>query len=178
MRVSGVAKKYAKALYESAGGNVAQILGELKQFEKAFSSNADLNAFFVNPMIPQESKFKALEAVSKNLNPATYGFLKTIITNGRVESLPGIIAGVQELMDEQSQISRGSVYSAQPLSDEIKKRLEEKIHSVVKKKIELSYEIKPGLLGGVTAHVGGWTFDDSIDSQLNKLKDELNRSAN
>lgn len=178
MRVSGVAKKYAKSLFESAGGALPQVLNELKQFSKAFESDPALFAFFANPVIAMDVKLKVLEPISKNLNPTTFGFLKTIIANSRVQSLSGVLAGAQFLIDEQNQVSRGSVSSAQPLSDDMKKRLEDKIHSVVKKKIELSYEIKPGLLGGVTAQVGGWTFDDTIDSQLNKLKDELNRSAN
>jgi F-type H+-transporting ATPase subunit delta len=46
------------------------------------------------------------------------------------------------------------------------------------KKIILTYKEDPTLLGGVVAQVGGWTFDDSIETHLIKMNEELNRRAN
>src|SRR5437868_4697254 len=67
---------------------------------------------------------------------------------------------------------------AQALSTDAKKSLETKISGVLKKKIVLTFQQDPKLLGGVVADVGGWTFDDSIDTHLKKLNEELNRRAN
>ena len=178
MRISAVAKSYAKALKESAGSAFEKSISEIQAFVKALSSDQALSDFFNSPVASVEAKFKALDAMSGKFDPATISFLKTVIENQRGESLEGILGGAQAILDQQKGISRGFVVSAQALSDDTKKQLEAKIQAVVQKKIELSYQTNPALTGGVIAHVGGWTFDDSVETQLNKLKDDLNRSAN
>jgi F-type H+-transporting ATPase subunit delta len=81
-------------------------------------------------------------------------------------------------MDIEEGVTRGVVRSAQALNDDAKKEIENKINKVLNKKIVLTYEQDPKLLGGVVAQVGGWTFDDSLDTHLKKLNEELNRRAN
>jgi F-type H+-transporting ATPase subunit delta len=70
------------------------------------------------------------------------------------------------------------VKSAKALSDEGRKDLEGKISKILNKKIILTYKEESTLLGGVVAQVGGWTFDDSIETHLIKLNEEINRRAN
>lgn len=178
MRISAVAKKYSLALVSSSDSNVEKVLSELFAFAGVLAADSSLENFFANPVISSDEKFKVLDLAVAKFSGTTVGFIKTLIENKRVTSLPGIISGVQELLDEKKGISRGRVLSAQALGEELKKNLEEKIQAVVKRKIELSYDTNPGLMGGVVAHVGGWTFDDTLETQINKINDDLNRSAN
>ncbi|MFZ4405339.1 MAG: F0F1 ATP synthase subunit delta, partial [Pseudobdellovibrionaceae bacterium] len=41
------------------------------------------------------------------------------------------------------------------------------------KKIILTSQKDPSLLGGLVAQVGGWTFDDSLKAHLSKLEEIL-----
>ena len=74
-------------------------------------------------------------------------------------------------------MTRGTVKSAKPLSEDAKKDLESRINKILNKKIILTYKEESTLLGGVVAQVGGWTFDDSIETHLTKLNEDLNRRA-
>ena len=58
-----------------------------------------------------------------------------------------------------------------------RKRIEETVSAVTKKKVILNFTVDPKLLGGMTAQVGGWTFDDSLETHLTRLSEDLNRRS-
>ena len=84
----------------------------------------------------------------------------------------------EAIIDEERGFVRGLVRSAEVLSPEARTRTEEAIKKVINKKIILSFVKDPNLLGGMVAQVGGWTFDDSLESHLIRLGEDLNRRAN
>lgn len=182
MKVSEVSKRYAKALLESAKQNKTQekVYTELQTVIKAVFVDSTVKTFFANPLISTEQKVAAIEASLRGagLSEEVYNTIILLGKNDRLAVLDEVALAYQELLDVENGVTRGVVKSAQPLSTEARAQIEKKIEGVLNKKIVLTYEQDPKLLGGVVAQVGGWTFDDSIDTHLKKLNEELNRRAN
>jgi len=182
MKTSEVAKRYAKALLAVAKQNGVsdKIFTELQTVATAFNQDPAVKAYFENPLAGPEQKLAVVNAAlsAKSVSPELLNTFVLLAEKGRLGYLQELVQAYQLLLDEEAGITRGTVRSAQPLSSEAQKEVEARITQVLKKKIILTYQQDPKLLGGVVAQVGGWTFDDSIDTQLKKLNEELNRRAN
>lgn len=182
MQVSEVSKRYAKALLAvtKQKGSHSKAFAELQVLSKAFTEDATTKAYFANPMISSAQKIAVIKAATegKGISEDVVSALNVLGEKGRLEILDQVALAFQGFLDIEEGVTRGVVRSAQPLSAEAQNEIEQKINKVLNKKIVLTYEQDPKLLGGVVAHVGGWTFDDTIDTHLKKLNEELNRRAN
>lgn len=182
MRVSEVSKRYAKALLAvtKQKGSDQKAFAELQELSKAFTEDQTVAVYFQNPMISTENKVAAVKAAlsGKNVSEEVQNTMILLAEKDRVPVLSDVVLAYQDLLDADQGVTRGVVRSAQPLSSEAQKDLESKIAKVLNKKIILTYKQDPKLLGGAVAQVDGWTFDDSIETHLKKMNEELNRRAN
>jgi F-type H+-transporting ATPase subunit delta len=182
MKIREVSKRYAKALLTVAKqkGAHAKVLAELTAVSQAFSSDKAIKEFFENPTVTPEQKISALKGAlgNKGLSDEVMNTLLLLSEKGRLDTLPEMVEAFGQALDDEQGVTRGTVRSAKQLSQDDQKNLEAKIHKVLNKKIILTYQEDPKLLGGIVAQVGGWTFDDSIQTHLKKLNEELNRRAN
>lgn len=182
MKITEVSRRYAKALIAVAKqkGEHGRVHTEVAATATVFKSDSQIKAYFTNPLVTPEQKKKVIENTfaNKGLLPEVYNLLLLLAEKNRIGGFEEIAEAYQEQMDLDQGVTRGSVTSAKSLSDEAKKDLESKINKILNKKIILTYKEDPTLLGGVIAQVGGWTFDDSIETHLIKLNEELNRRAN
>lgn len=182
MKISEVSRRYAKALIAVAKqkGQHDRVQKDMAAVATIFKTDAATQAYFTNPLITPEQKKAVIQNTfsGKGLLEEVYNLLLLLAEKNRLGGFEEISEAYQEQMDLEQGITRGSVKSAKALTDEAKKDLESKINKILNKKIILTYKEDPTLLGGVVAQVGGWTFDDSIETHLIKLNEELNRRAN
>ncbi|WP_413289470.1 ATP synthase F1 subunit delta [Bdellovibrio sp. HCB337] len=182
MKISEVSRRYAKALMALAKqkGQHARAHSELEAIAKVFKTDATVHDYFLNPLIGPDAKLAVVKNSfqGKGLSEEVYNTLLLLAEKNRMGKFEEIVAAFEEQMDVEQNVTRGSVKSAKALSEGDKKDLEGKITKILNKKIILTYKEDPTLLGGVVAQVGGWTFDDSIETHLIKLNEELNRRAN
>jgi F-type H+-transporting ATPase subunit delta len=175
-----VAARYAKALLAitKQKGVHAEALSQLKDIAQSFS-NPELKEFFNNPVVTPAQKANALKAAltGKQFLEEVVSVILLMADRGRLTAINEFVQAFQDGLDEEGGITRGVVRAAKPLNKDSQAELEKKINQVLKKKIVLTFKEDPSLLGGVVAQVGGWTFDDSIETHLKKLNEELNRGA-
>ena len=76
-------------------------------------------------------------------------------------------------MDEQNGLERAHVRSAVELDESSKKSLVDQISNIVGKKIELTTEVDPTIVGGLVARVGDKIIDGSIKTKLQGLRKSL-----
>lgn len=177
--VSQVSKRYAKALF-AVVKNKELVLNELRVVSRVIESDPALASFFgstINSNVEKKEIIsKAIE--SKGISPDLESFLLLLAEKGRFHHLNDILISYETLVDEQNGLARGVVRSAVKLDQESRVKIESVVSHFVKKKVILTYTEDPTLVGGVVAQVGGWTFEDTLDSHLRRLKEELNRRAN
>ncbi len=178
-RVSQVSKRYAKALFESVP-NKELALNELRVIVKLLCDDQVvfefLSSHVYSDVVKRELINKAFQG--KGVSAGTLNFLLLLTEKGRFHHLSDILASFEALVDAQNGITRGTVRSAVKLDQDARLRIEGVVSHFVKKKVILTYSEDTSLVGGVVAQVGGWTFEDTLDSHLRRLKEDLNRRAN
>lgn len=182
MKVTEVSRRYAKALMAlvKQKGQHIRVHQELDQISQIFKADTSAQDYFLSPLVGLEQKKTVIQNTfhSKGLSEEVYNLLVLLAEKNRLGQFDEIVSAYVEQLDLEQNITRGAVRSAKALSEADKKDLESKIAKILNKKIILTYKEDPALLGGVVAQAGGWTFDDSIETHLIKLNEELNRRAN
>lgn len=177
--ISEVSRRYASALYEIARSkNTAdKVFGELRVLGDVVKVDKDIREFLLSPLVSPENKIKALSgALNGKISEELMNTIRLMAEKNRLATFEDLVSAFESISDEAHGVTRGTVKSAAALSPEEKKRIEETVNKVTKKKVILKFEEEPSLLGGMVAQVGGWTFDDSLQSHLTKLTDVLNRN--
>lgn len=180
MKHSELASRYASALYDIAQETKSQdlVFSEVRELNKIFSANDILNYMnspLVQPFEKRETLKKAFNGngVSEN----TQNFVLTLAKKGRLSIFPEIVSAFQSKSDEMNGVKRGEVTSANVLAPEERNELAKTVEKVTGKKVILSYEENPNLIGGLIAKVGSYTFDDTLTSHLRRLQEEIKRRA-
>ena len=100
-------------------------------------------------------------------------FLNLLVQKKRAEILPEIAEEYKTMVDEEKNISHGTVVSAVELSDELQQNVQATLEKLTGKKVELTTNVDPSIVGGIIAKVGDLVLDGSIKTQLAGLKDSI-----
>lgn len=176
--ISEVARRYAKAFFELTRGNGLQdrVFNELRSLRQAYLGEPAIVEFLSSPLVAPTTKIEAMKsALTGKITAEVLNLLTLLAEKNRLEVLPDIVDAYEAIVDESHGVTRGKVMSATALTTEERKKIEETVTKVTKKKVILNFEEEAELLGGMIAQVGGWTFDDSLKSHLTRLNEELNR---
>lgn len=178
-RVSLISKRYAKALFESTQ-NKESVLNELRVVVKILTDDKNVRDFFESHQSSESVKQEVINKSfqNKGLSQELLGLLLLMAQKNRLNHMGDLLVSYEALVDAQNNVTRGTVKSAVKLDVEARSKIEAVVSHFVKKKVILSYTEEPKLVGGVVAQVGGWTFEDTLDSHLRRLKEDLNRRAN
>lgn len=178
---SQAAARYAKALYEVSEekNSGAKVLDTLRTIGKAVVLLGDEFHEVSSPLVTGAEKHAVFIEGLKNENfpEEVMSLLGLLIDKKRLSLLPEIVTAFQSYTDQLNQVARGTVESTTSLGPEDRTHIEELISKVTKKKSILEYKQSPALLGGLVACVDGYTFDDSLDTQLTLLSEHLKRRS-
>lgn len=177
MARSGVARRYAKALFELAKAEdaVPTVREQLGAFSRTLQESDELRKVLFQPLHPVAQRRAVLEAVTRRLGatPLLASFYGFLVDQRRLVDFQAIQAEFERLADESEGLQRARVRSAAPLSDAQRERLRRALSGRVGAELELQVEEDPTLLGGVVAQVGDLVFDGSLRSQLERLRVNL-----
>jgi F-type H+-transporting ATPase subunit delta len=81
------------------------------------------------------------------------------------------------LWAEENQLLPVAITSAIELDEDTVKNLAKRIEDQTGRKIELTTNVDPDLIGGLQMRVGNMVYDASIRSRLEKLRREVARAA-
>lgn len=172
-----LAKRYAKAIYQVAleKNEVAKILDELKLLRDSICLDRDIFRVFQTPVISHTMRSTIISDVLKgySISQDSKNFLTLLSEKNRIAVLPAIVESYQALCDEAQGLLRGTVSSAAPLAEGQHQSLEQRLAERLGKKVTLTFVANPNLIGGVTVKIGGYVFDDSVDSHLKRLNEKL-----
>ena len=179
MSTNAIARRYAKALVQLAAEEqrVEQIHGELSRCDEVLSAKGQLRSVLVNPAYGVDEKRAILKDVIGRLKLSTTvsNFLQLLLDRGRIGFLSSVIASYGAYADEISGVVRPVLYSAMPLEADKVEGIREALTKSTGKKVVLSVEIDPSLIGGVVTNIGDMVYDGSIKTQLNQLEGILQK---
>ena len=172
-----VSKVYGDALFETAmeKGVLSDWYEEVQALRGIFAEHADLAQFLNHPQITKDEKVKVVENIFRGrISEGLLGFLVIVIEKGRQNDMLPICDYFINRVKEYKKIGVVRVTSAVVLSDEQKKRVEEKLLATTQYvDLEITYEVDEELLGGLVIRIGDRVVDSSIRTRLEEVKREL-----
>ena len=172
-----VSKVYGDALFEEAMEKnvLSQWYDEIGALRTMFVENPDLAQFLNHPQIIKEEKKKVVEAIfSGKLSDGLLGFLVTVIEKGRQNDMIPICDYFTDRVKAYKKIGVVKVTSALPLSEDQKKRVEERLLETTGfVSLETEYAVDESLLGGLVIRIGDRVVDSSIKTRLEEIRRDL-----
>jgi len=172
-----VARRYATALADVTTDRreEKEVQNELDQWAGMMESNPQLKEVFANPTIVYDHKRKVLEDLIARTRPreTTSSFLRVLLKNQRLAQLRDIVDRYIQVLDERSGVLAGSVTTARPIPEELKRTLRETLSTATGHTVRLSFETDEKIIGGMVARIGSTVFDGSVESHLERLADGL-----
>ena len=179
MSASAIARRYAKALVQlgAESNKVEAFNAELACFNETLDANRNLSTLFSNPAYGAEDKRKILLDVAAKLavSPIIANFLQLLLDRNRMACLPQIVASYSKLADELSGVVRPVVTSGMPLADQQVAGIKDALEKSTGKKVQLTVQVDPSLIGGVVTKIGDRIFDGSVKTQLDRIQDILQK---
>lgn len=177
MSLQTVARRYATALADVAIDRREEriVQNELDQWAGMMESSPQLKEVFANPTIIYDHKRKVLEdlIVRSRSRDTTASFLRVLLKNQRLAQLRDIAARYAHVLDERAGMLAGSVTTARPIPEELKKTLHETLSAATGHTVRLSFDTDEKIIGGLVARIGSTVFDGSVESHLERLADGL-----
>jgi len=172
--ISGMAGRYATALFELALDNTAvdAVKADLDRFDALIGESADLARLVRSPVFAADTQGKALGAVldKAGIGGLTAQFLKVVTANRRLFAVRDIIKAYRALVARHHGEISAQVTVAEPLSDAHRAAITDALKSVTGKDVGLDVKVDPAIIGGLVVKLGSRMVDSSLRTKLNSIK--------
>ena len=172
------AARYARAALDVAtkeSADLEQLARELDEFIAFFRQQPALEALMLNPAVPAPRKRAAMEQITKlsGFGPIVSKLLILLADRDRLALLKDISATYHDFLADRQNVVRAEVTSAEPLSTERLRSIEQRLATVTGKRVSMTTKVDKDIIGGLVARVGGTVYDASIATQLKKIRERL-----
>jgi F-type H+-transporting ATPase subunit delta len=179
--VSGVAGRYASALFElaSEAKAVDKVGADLNSFKALLDSSDDLMRLVRSPVFTAEDQIAALEAICEKagIGGLALNFIKLVTQNRRLFFIADMIKGYSALLAASKGEVPAEVTSAEELSSKHVADIKAALRASVGRDIQLSTRVDPSILGGLIVKVGSRMMDNSLKTKLQNLKIAMKGTA-
>ena len=177
MSLQTVARRYATALADVAieRREEREVQNELDQWAEMIEAHPQLKEVFANPTIVYDHKRKVLEdLISRtSVRETTGSFLRVLLRNQRLSQLGAVVERFGQVLDERGGMVAAHVTTARPLPEDLRNSLHETLAAATGRKVRLSYATDESIIGGLVARIGSTIFDGSVQSQLDRLANDM-----
>lgn len=174
-------RTYSKALYEvmrAKNGSkdpvkVAQ--DSISSVVATIKNSKELKSALFGPVASAKQKSDLMRALCKKLSvsPLVTDFLSLVTKKGRIAYLEKINDTLKQVQLESEGGVLGTVVSADPLNISDVEALSSEFTKKLGKKVEFKTATDPLLLAGLRVTVAGVTYDGSLKSQLERLREKF-----
>jgi F-type H+-transporting ATPase subunit delta len=177
--VEEIAEVYARALFEAAKENdiLDRVHEEVGEFAEALEADRNLQVFLFSPYFSSEEKKEGVSRIVTDADERIINFLELLAERHRMPALFRIRRLFDGLWAEENKLLPVTVTSAteldQGLVDEIGKRIEEETG----RRVELSSNVDPDVLGGLMVRVGNMVLDATVRNRLEQLRKQVAKAA-
>lgn len=172
-------KVYGEAFFElcleECPDKLTAILEELSALADIFGANPEFVKLMGTPTISAEEKLALVRDIIADGKVSEYcgNLLCILAERSRFGCFGGIVKRFREMYNEHFKIAEITVTTSEPLSDELRGRITEKMSKVTGKTVTLRERIDPAIIGGVVIDYGSTRYDGSVKARLNAIKGEL-----
>ena len=168
------------ALVDSAadGGELSGIADDMERFFAEISAADDLRGVLLSTVFSPEEKEAVAEDFLSKLSclDATRRFVLLAVEMDKVRALLGSEDLVLRRLADAAGVVSAEVTSAVGLSEEEVRRVSEALSRATGKRVEVSLTVDSSMIGGIRAKVGDRIYDNSVRTQLERIRGVLSPS--
>jgi F-type H+-transporting ATPase subunit delta len=172
--MSGVAGRYAAALFELAGerNEADAVAADLASFTKAIEESPDLQRLIRSPVLTSEQQLAGVGAIIERmrLGATVSNFVRLVAQKRRLFAIPGMIRAYEAMLAEKKGIVPAEVTVAEPMPEAMLADLKAALTKSAGKQIALAVKINPDIIGGMVVKLGHRMIDASLKTKLNALR--------
>ena len=172
--VSGVAGRYASALFELARdeGALDPVSRDLDSFSRLLDESEDLRRLIRSPVFAAEDQLKAVEAVlgRAGIGGLAANLIRLVAAKRRLFVLPEMIRGYRALVAEAKGVVPAEVRLAEEPSERVMNEIRSALRDMAGSDVDVAVRIDPSLIGGLVVKVGSRMVDASLKTKLNSIR--------
>lgn len=159
-----------KQLAQSYPDRSSKALSEMILISKVLALE-NFRQIIFNPKLSINEKQNIMtEIFAKDLSQNSINFLVFLLEENSLKEYDRILSEFKKILKNNHIAISGTVTSAEPLSSDEKRILEDDLSRKIGTPVVLETVVKPNLLGGVILEVESQTYDNSFQYKLSKLK--------
>ncbi len=172
-----IAIVYARSLFEVAReqGDLEVVREQLTQFAEAVDENRDLQVFFFSPYFSTEEKKEGLGRMLDDAEPTLTNFLELLLEKHRMPAVFRIKRQLDRLWEDENKLLPVQITSAMELDEATIAQIGKRIGEQTGRRVDLTSQVKPDILGGLVVQVGNSILDASIANRLEQLRKQVAR---
>jgi F-type H+-transporting ATPase subunit delta len=167
---------YASSLHElgRAAGESLELEGQVTGVLDLLDRNAELCEFLANPLVANEGKAAALDALLKGkIGPLLRHFLLFLAEQGNGGHFRKIAEAFFQIAGTRAAHTAAELTSAVPLSAEKVEAIEAAMSARLNRAVKFHVRVDPRVIGGVSARVGDIVIDGTVSHRLEQLREAL-----
>ncbi len=174
-----IAEVYARAVFEVAVENDAldRVRDELGEFADALNESRELQVFLFSPYFSTKEKSEGLDKAISGADETFVNFLELLVEKHRMPALFRIRRAFDARWQEENKLLPVQVTSAVDLDEKLVQGIGERIQEQTGRKVDLSSNVDPDVLGGLVLQVGNMVLDASVRSRLERLRKQVAAAA-
>ncbi|MEO9102042.1 MAG: F0F1 ATP synthase subunit delta [Burkholderiales bacterium] len=177
-----IARPYADALFKATGAEQAGTAQAWLDGLATIARDPQLLQLASDPNVRDDQVVELVGSIAQGgdgnsgnvLPEAALNFLRIVVDNGRLAALPEIASQFKSLNNRQSGSADAVVYSAFPIDDAALQDLSDTLEKRFDRKLKLSVQEQPELIGGIRIVVGDEVLDTSVRARLEQMKLAMN----
>ena len=175
--VSGVAGRYASALFELAREENAidQVSRDLDQFERMLAESEDLVRLIKSPIFSAEEQSGAIGTIldRSGIRGLAGNLIRLVASKRRLFVLPDMIRGYRALVAKSRGIVSASVTVAEEPSPRMLNDIKAALREMAGAEVDVAVMVDPALIGGLVVKIGSRMVDASLRTKLNSMRNAM-----
>jgi len=146
----------------------------LDEFNSSLKNDLSINTFFKSKTIDSKEKTSLFEkAVSNSMSVILVEVLKVVIENDDINLLKDIAKNFTILSKQKLNIAFVEVVSSNEMNSDQKDDITNSLSELIKKKIDINFNVDKNLIGGLKIKVDDTLYDSSLQTKLENAKSKL-----
>src|SRR3954451_18193836 len=174
-----IATVYARSLFEVAQERdvLDTVREQIGEFADALHDSRDLQVFFFSPYFSTEEKKQGLEKAVTGADETVTNFLELLVEKHRMPAIFRVRREFDALWRDENKLLPVTITSAIELDASTVEGIGKAIGDQTGRKVQVTADVDPDVLGGIVLRVGNSILDASIRNRLEQLRRQVAKAA-